>query len=314
MMASQTPSSTSTLTLMSTLTDRAELDVERATAHKFFWRWLVGATLLTLAGNATHALLGFIPTTAIRLSVYLIPPVIALISIHAVTVLARVGRVHRARSSASWRDAGGTAILSVVVTAALALIAAVLSYSGLFGVALAGGLSPHLAFLFPLCIDAGIAVSSVALVVLRPLSRADERAGRLAQRAAQPQFSKGSTPTPAPRPTTSTATPAAPPAPRSTSPTSPDAPTAPRPASPTAPQGGADAPTPAPEQVALAERIVSSERLRTDARTVSRILMLAESESRKAAISEKVGVHHGVITKVLEAAERERRSTLTLAS
>lgn len=169
---------------MSTLTDRAEHDAERSRAHQFFWRWLIGATALTLAGNAAHALLDFIPATAIRLSVYLIPPVIALISIHAVTVLARVGRVHRAKSAASWRDAGGTAILAVTVTGLLALIAAILSYSGLYGVALAGGLSPRLAWLFPLCIDAGIAVSSVALVVLRPLSGADERAARLAHRAA----------------------------------------------------------------------------------------------------------------------------------
>ncbi|WP_165689026.1 DUF2637 domain-containing protein, partial [Mycobacteroides abscessus] len=190
---------------MSTLTDRAEHDIERSRAHQFFWRWLVGATLLTLVGNAAHALLPYIPTTLVRLSVYLIPPVIALVSIHAVTVLARVGRVHRARSSTSWRDAGGTAVLAVSVTAILALIAAVLSYSGLLGVALAGGLGSHLAWLFPLCIDAGIAVSSVALVVLRPASSADLRAARLAHRAAQPQVSnRPATPT-ATRPTTSSA-------------------------------------------------------------------------------------------------------------
>ncbi|WP_078321240.1 DUF2637 domain-containing protein [Mycobacteroides chelonae] len=296
---------------MSILTDRAELDVERATAHKFFWRWLVGATLLTLAGNATHALLGFIPTTAIRLSVYLIPPVIALISIHAVTVLARVGRVHRARSSASWRDAGGTAILSVVVTAALALIAAILSYSGLLGVALAGGLSPRLAWLFPLTIDAGIAVSSVALVVLRPLSGADERAARLAQRAAQPQLSKVSAPATAPRQTTSSASSPAPAAPRIASP---DAPTAPRSASPNAPQKVSDAAASAPETVALAERIVESKAVRQPVGTVARILELSETESRKNIVAERLGVHHSVITRVLDEAETQRRSSLQAVS
>lgn len=293
------------------MTDRAEHDAERATAHKFFWRWLVGATALTLAGNAAHALLEFIPPALIRLSVYLIPPLIALISIHAVTVLARVGRVHRARSSASWRDAGGTAILAVSVTATLALIAAILSYSGLYGVALAGGLSPRLGWLFPLTIDAGIAVSSVALVVLRPLSGADERAARMAQRTASPQLSNHRAPTPAPRQAPSTATPAAPPAPRTTSP---DAPTAPRAAPTTASQGSPTAPTPAPELLRLAERIVESERLRTDARTVSRILDMSESETRKSVISERTGVHHGVVTKVLEAAETQRRAALSLAS
>lgn len=310
-MTSQFHSSSTTIGHMSTLTDRAEHDAERAQAHSFFWRWLIGATLLTLLGNAAHALLPLIPTTAIRLSVYLIPPVVALVSIHAVTVLARVGRVHRARSSTSWRDAGGTAVLAVSVTAILALIAAVLSYSGLLGVALAGGLGSHLAWLFPLCIDAGIAVSSVALVVLRPASSADLRAARLAHRAAQPQVSnRPATPT-ATRPTTSTATPAAPPAPRTAST---DAPTAPRPAPSTAPQGTSDAPTPAPETVALAEKIVESRAVRQPVHTVARILELSESESRKNVIADRVGVHHSVITKTLEAAETERRAALTLAS
>lgn len=310
-MTSQTPSSPTTLTRMSTLTDRAESDAERAQAHQFFWRWLVGATGLTLAGNAAHALLAYIPIIAIRLSVYLIPPLIALVSIHGITVLARVGRVHRARSSASWRDAGGTAILSVVVTGTLALIAAVLSYSGLYGVALAGGLSPRLGWLFPLTIDLGIAVSSVALVVLRPLSGADERVARLAQRAAQPQVSKvPATPT-APRPTPSTATPTAPTAPRSTSPA---APAAPRPAPPSAAQGSPSAPSPAPEVLALAERIVASRAVRQDVKTVARILELSESEGRKNVIADRAGVHHSVVSKTLEAAETQRRHGLSLAS
>ncbi|MDO3167185.1 DUF2637 domain-containing protein [Mycobacteroides abscessus subsp. abscessus] len=296
---------------MSTLTDRAEHDAERAQAHAFFWRWLVGATALTLLGNAAHALLDFIPTTAIRLTVYLIPPVIALVAVHAVTVLARVGRVHRARSSASWRDAGGTAVLAVSVTGALALIAAVLSYSGLYGVALAGGLGSHLAWLFPLCIDAGIAVSSVALVVLRPLSGADERAARLAHRAAQPQVSKGSTIPTAPRPTTSTATPAAPPAPRTTTT---DAPTAPRTAPSSAPQRSPGAPSPAPELLRLAERIVESRAVRQPVSLVARILEMSEAESRKNIVAERLGVHHSVITRVLDEAETQRRSSLQAVS
>lgn len=310
-MTSENRSSPTTITHMSPLTDRAEHDIERSRAHQFFWRWLIGATVLTLLGNATHALLPYIPVTAVRLSVYLIPPVIALIAVHAVTVLARVGRVHRARSSASWRDAGGTAILAVSVTAILALIAAVLSYSGLLGVALAGGLTPRLAWLFPLTIDAGIAVSSVALVVLRPLSGADERAARLAHRAAQPQVSKPSTPPTAPRATPSAASTTAPPASRTTTP---DAPATPRPAPTTAPQKSTDAPTPAPELVALAERIVSSKAVRQPVSVVSRILAMSETEGRKAVIAERVGVHHSVVTKVLSEAEQERRAALTLAS
>lgn len=296
---------------MSTLTDREESDAERAKAHRFFWRWLVGATALTLAGNAAHALLTYIPPTLIRLSVYLIPPLIALVSIHAVTVLARVGRVHRARSSASWRDAGGTYLLAVSVTGALALIAAVLSYTGLLGVALAGGLSPRLAWLFPLCIDAGIAVSSVALVVLRPLSGADERAARLAQRAASPQVSKPSAPTSAPRQAPSTGSPSAPAASRSTTP---DAPVTPRPAPSVAPQGTADAGIPAPEVMALAARIVESKAVRQPVAVVARILELSESEARKNVVADRAGVHHSVVTKIMDAAEAQRRHGLQAVS
>ncbi|MFV8308798.1 DUF2637 domain-containing protein [Mycobacteroides chelonae] len=294
-----------------TSTDRAEFDAERSRAHQFFWRWLVGATALTLAGNAAHALLEFIPPTLIRLSVYLIPPLIALVSIHAVTVLARVGRVHRARSSASWRDAGGTAVLAVSVTGTLALIAAILSYSGLYGVALAGGLSPRLAWLFPLCIDAGIAVSSVALVVLRPLSGADERAVRLAQRAASPQLSNRPATPSAPRQVTPSASSPAPTAPRSATQ---DAPVTPRPAPSNAPQGSPSAPNPAPEVVALAEKIVESKAVRQPVQTVARILTLSESEGRKNVVAERVGVHHSVVSKVLSEAEAQRRHGLSLAS
>ncbi|MBV0918019.1 Protein of uncharacterised function (DUF2637) [Mycobacteroides abscessus subsp. massiliense] len=296
---------------MSTLTDRAEHDAERAQAHSFFWRWLIGATLLTLLGNAAHALLPLIPTTAIRLSVYLIPPVVALVSIHAVTVLARVGRVHRARSSASWRDAGGTAILAVAVTGVLALIAAVLSYSGLLGVAEAGGLSPRLGWLFPLTIDAGIAVSSVALVVLRPLSGADERVARLAQRAAQPQLSNHRAPTPAPRPTPSNAPTTAPPASRTASP---DAASAPRSAPSSAAQTPAGAASPAPETVRLAERIVESRAVRQPVGVVARILELSAEESRKNVIADRAGVHHSVVSKVLAEAEAQRRHGLVMVS
>ncbi|WP_165803056.1 DUF2637 domain-containing protein [Mycobacteroides abscessus] len=296
---------------MSTLTDRAEHDAERATAHKFFWRWLVGATVLTLLGNAAHALLAYIPTTVVRLAVYLIPPLIALVSIHGITVLARVGKMHRARTSASWRDAGSTYLLAVTVTALLALIAAILSYSGLYGVALAGGLSPRLAWLFPLCIDSGIAVSSVALVVLRPLSGADERVARLAQRTASTQVSKPSVPTPAPRQTPSAATATAPAAPRTATPS---APAAPRTAPSSAAQKVSGAAAPAPEVVALAEKIVASKAVRQPVGTVARILAMAESEGRKNVIADRAGVHHSVVSKVLSEAENQRRHGLVAVS
>ncbi|MBF9327933.1 MULTISPECIES: DUF2637 domain-containing protein [Mycobacteroides] len=295
-----------------TSTELAEAEADRQHARRFFWWWLGTATALTLVGNTVHAVLLDIPPTAVKIGVNVIPPVIAFAAIHGIQSLARAGSVHRAkRGSFSLRESGGPYVFAVCVTALLALAAAILSYSGLYAVAVAGGLGPRLATLWPLTIDAGIAVSTISLMVLRPLSGADERAARLANRAAQPQLSKGSAPTTAPRQAPSSAPSAAPHAPRSTSP---DAPATPRPASPTAPQGGASAPSPAPELVRLAEKIVESRAVRQPVNTVARILAMSETEGRKAVIERQLGVHHSVVTKVLDAAEAQRRHGLAVAS
>lgn len=295
-----------------TSTELAEAEADRQHARRFFWWWLGTATALTLVGNTVHAVLLDIPPTAVKIGVNVIPPVIAFAAIHGIQSLARAGSVHRAkRGSFSLRESGGPYVFAVCVTALLALAAAILSYSGLYAVAVAGGLGPRLATLWPLTIDAGIAVSTISLMVLRPASSADLRAARLAHRAAQPQLSKVSTIPAAPRQAPQTAPTAAPAAPRSTSP---DAPSVPRPAPSTASQVSPDVPSPAPELVRLAEKIVGSKTVRQPVGVVARILEMSESEGRKNVISERLGVHHSVVTKVMESAEQERRHGLTLAS
>ena len=86
----------------------AELDVDRAKARKVFIAWLVLSTALTLAGNAAAATLDSLPPLAVRLAVHLLPPAVALIGFHALTVLARAGAIHRARKGlrAAVQDAG----------------------------------------------------------------------------------------------------------------------------------------------------------------------------------------------------------------
>lgn len=295
-MTSETRSSASTIGHMSsyvTSTEIAQRHHHRAT--RFFWTWLAGATAVSLCGNVAHAVLT--ATTGTRwlaASVAAVPPTVLLASVHGIAVLAKTsasGRVYRA---------------AVTATTGLALGAFLLSFVALRDLAVLAHIPAPLAFVLPLVIDLAIGVATLALVAV-----GDKPTRRVAQRAAQPQVSKPSATSSAPRSTPSSATSTASSAPRSVSP---DAPTASRPAPTTALQKGADAASPAPEVLRLAERIVESERLRTDARTVSRILTLAESESRKSVISERTGVHHGVVTKVLEAAERERRSQLILAS
>lgn len=268
--------------------------------RRFLWCWLTISTALSVAGNVGHAWLTVPPGTAQALAIAwaAAPPTLLMLAVHALPTLSRMMGSERSDK-----------LLSAVVWG-VTMGAFLWSAFGIHDFTAALGVPAALAWVAPLVIDLSVFGATRGLVLTAPLA-ARLKVGATPPRAAQPQLSKAPAPTPAPRSTTSTASTAAPSAPRTPSPA---APNAPRPAPATAPQGGADAPSPDPELVALAERIVSSERLRTDARTVSRILTLAESESRKSVISERAGVHHGVVSKVLDAAERERRSQLTLAS
>ncbi|UEA22791.1 DUF2637 domain-containing protein [Mycobacteroides abscessus subsp. abscessus] len=276
-----------------TSTELAQRHHRRAT--RFFWSWLAGATAVSLIGNVAHAALTASEGTRwLAAAVAAVPPTVLLASVHGIAVLAKTsasGRVYRA---------------AVAATSALALGAFLLSFVALRDLAVLAHIPAPLAFVLPLVIDLAIGVATLALVAV-----GDKPTRRVAQRAAQPQVSKPIAPTPVPRPTPSSAPTAAPVAPRTTSP---DAPATPRPAPTTAPQKGTDTPTPAPETVALAERIVSSKAVRQDVSVVSRILELSESESRKNVIADRVGVHHSVITKVLEAAETQRRHGLQAVS
>lgn len=288
-------SSASTIIPMSLLTSTEIAQRHHHRAVRFFWAWLAGATVVSLAGNVAHAVLT--ATTGTRwlaASVAAVPPTVLLASVHGIAVLAKTsasGRVYRA---------------AVAATTGLALGAFLLSFVALRDLAVIAHIPRQLAFVLPLVIDLAIGVATLALVAV-----GDKPPRRVAQRAASPQVSKPPASSSAPRPTTSSAPTAAPPAPRNVSPA---APATPRPASPTASQGSPDAPTPAPELLRLAERIVSSKAVRQPVSVVSRILAMSETEGRKAVIAERVGVHHSVVTKVLSEAEQERRAALTLAS
>lgn len=294
-MTSETRSSPTTISPMSLLTSTEIAQRHHHRATRFFWSWLAGATAVSLCGNVAHAVLTASPSTRwLAAAVAAVPPTVLLASVHGIAVLAKTsasGRVYRA---------------AVAATSALALGAFLLSFVALRDLAVLAHIPRGLAFVLPLVIDLAIGVATLALVAV-----GDKPTRRVTPRTAQPQLSKGSTIPTAPRSTPSSAPTTAPTAPRSPSPA---APSVPRPAPTAAPQGSPDAPTPAPEVLRLAERIVSSRAVRQDVRTVSRILMLAESEGRKNVLAERLGVHHSVVTRVLDAAETERRAALSLAS
>lgn len=295
-MTSENRSSSTTLSPMSTILTSTELAARHhRAAVRFFWSWLAGATVVSLAGNVVHAALAASEGTRwLAAAVATVPPTVLLASVHGIAVLAKTtssGRVYRA---------------AVTATTALALGAFLLSFVALRDLAILAHIPAPLAFVLPLVIDLAIAVATLALVAV-----GDKPTRRASQRAASPQLSKPIAPTPAPRPTPSTATTAAPTAPRTTTPA---APNTTRTAPPSAAKGSGDAASPAPETVALAERIVSSKAVRQPVSVVARILMLAESESRKNVLADRAGVHHSVVSKVLAEAESQRRHGLSLAS
>lgn len=293
---------------MSTYVTRREVEAAEAQAtsatlksdRRFLWLWLSISTLLSVAGNIGHAALTVPSGTAQFLAIgwAIAPPVLLMLAVHGLPTLSRMLGSERSDK-----------LLQTVVWG-VTMGAFGWSAFGIHDFTAALGVPSTLSWVAPAVIDLSVFGATRGLVLTSPLA-ARLRVGAPAPRATSPQLSKGSTIPTAPRSTTSSAPVAAPPAPRSTTPA---APTTPRPAPSAAPQGGASAPTPAPELVRLAEKIVSSERLRTDARTVSRILALAETETRKNVIADKLSVHHSVVSRVLDAADRERRNTLSLAS
>lgn len=268
--------------------------------RRFLWLWLSVSTALSVAGNVGHAALTVPPGTAQLLAIAwaAAPPTLLMLAVHGLPTLSRMLGSERSDR-----------LLQTVVWG-VTIGAFGWSAYGIFAFTSTLGVPSALAALAPLVIDLSVFGATRGLVLTAPLA-ARMKVGAAPARAAQPQVSKGSTIPTAPRPTPATASSPAPAAPRSPSPA---APATPRPALPTAPQASPDAPSPDPEVIALAERIVGSRAVRQDVRTVARILAMSESESRKNVISERLGLHHSTVTKVMESAEQERRHGLVAVS
>lgn len=306
-MISQSPSGPSTLAPMSILTRREAEAVEAQAANstlradrRFLWLWLTISTALSVCGNIGHAALTVPPGTAQALAIAwaAAPPTLLMLAVHGLPTLSRM-------MGSQTTDK----LLSIVVWGVVAVTFGWSAF-GIYGFTTALGIPASLGWVAPLGIDLSVFGATRGLVLTSPLV-ARLKVGAPTQRAASPQLSKVPVPPAAPRQVTPTATPAAPPAPRTPTPA---APATPRTASPSAQQEPSDAASPDPELVALASRIVSSKVVRQDVRTVARILTLSETETRKAVIERELGIHHSVVTKVLEAAEAQRRHGLVAVS
>ncbi|MGV0734344.1 DUF2637 domain-containing protein [Mycolicibacter sinensis] len=268
-----------------------EAETDRAKARRFFMGWLIAATVVSVGGNAAHAVLEWLPVVWVKIAVACLPPVVALVGIHGVAVLARSGHTTRARASAT---GGWVYGLSVAVTGLLALGAAVLSFAGLHGLAVAGGIDPHLAALWPITVDAGIAVSTVALVVLRPTSAADLRAARA---VAAPAAAQASAPADCAAPAVAAApTPRPAPAPRHRA--------ANRPALQAVTATAANV---CEDTAAIAQALVDAGATTKRVEQVQHVLAAHATGCTVTRIAADTGMHHATVRKIINAATEHRQ-------
>lgn len=131
-------------------------------AQRFFWAWLLSATLASLAGNITHAWLTAPQSTRwLAAAVAAVPPAVLLAAVHGIAVLVGAGA------------GGATYRAAVAATGALAAGAFVLSFVALRDLAVMAGVAPGLAMVLPLVIDLAVGVATVALVAVgdKPVAR-----------------------------------------------------------------------------------------------------------------------------------------------
>jgi hypothetical protein len=146
----------------------AEARTSEATAGgavRFFWVWLIVATGVSVAGNVAHAVLTA-PMGTVRLAAAaaVVPPAVLLGSTHSVALLVRAHRV------------GLHYWCALAMTFALAGCAFVLSFDALRDLAVALGMPPDRAWLWPVAIDVSIANSTLALLSLAPPRAAQQPA------------------------------------------------------------------------------------------------------------------------------------------
>jgi hypothetical protein len=131
-------------------------------AVRFFWCFLIGATMVSLSGNITHAVLPYIPRVVIQIGAAAVPPIALLAAVHGIALAVRAGasgRVYR------W---------AIAAVAAIGAGAFMLSFRALRDLLIQTGTPPAWAWIFPAIIDTAVAVSTLMLVALgdKPARRA----------------------------------------------------------------------------------------------------------------------------------------------
>ena len=137
---------------MTTQTEITQKNHRRAV--RFFWGLLIGATLVSLTGNITHAVLPYIPHVVIQIGAAAVPPIALLAAVHGIALAVRAGA------------SGRVYCWAVSAVAAIGIGAFAVSFLALRDLMQAIGYSPTTACIFPAIIDTAVAVSTLMLVAL----------------------------------------------------------------------------------------------------------------------------------------------------
>lgn len=131
-------------------------DGDHTAAARFFWTVLVLATMASIGGNVTHAVLkaNSGPLVAVAAAVAMVPPIVLLAATHSVGLLVRT------------RSSGPIYLAALVMTVGLAGCAFALSFDSLWELAVNAGVRRGIAWLWPLSIDVSIAQATLALLSL----------------------------------------------------------------------------------------------------------------------------------------------------
>lgn len=240
-------------------------------AVRFFWAWLVCATVASLAGNITHAWLTAPPSARwLAAAVAAIPPAVLLAAVHGVAVLVGAGA------------SGTTYRAAVAATAALAAGAFLLSFVALRDLAVMAGVAPGLAVVVPLVIDVAVGVATVALVAV-----GDKPAGRAAVATVPPAAGVPSALA------------------ASSAISARDTATIVCATSPDPGRGGAGV-----DAARRAAQLVAAKATRQPVQTVQAILESHERGDALNRIAAALGVHHSAVRRVLDAAAAQERAAM----
>ncbi|MFF0613206.1 DUF2637 domain-containing protein [Nocardia tengchongensis] len=122
-------------------------------AQGFFWSVLAVSAMVSVTGNATHAILYAPAKPAIAAAIAIVPPIALLAAVHSVAVLARAHTTARL-----------THILATALTILIALAAFRLSFTALRALAISAAVPMSESWLFPIIVEGTMTQATISLL------------------------------------------------------------------------------------------------------------------------------------------------------